>query len=155
MIYGVMVLFYLLMIIVGRWLFVNRGKASSGVYTVRKMMPWSLGFIITAFVMIRIHRDTVATFGSLKAWAFYIFFFLLMSLCYRATMMITKDFSTYCVDEFVTDENFFSWLKQRKEQKEFCREKYGVKKMSIDIDVASYFIGALFIMSIVVMIRIL
>ena len=156
MVYVVMFLFYGVSIFTGRWLFANRGKAmDSGVYTVKKVLPWTLGYVITAIVIARIHWNMVTTVGVFGSWMFYAFFFVMMSLLYKATMIITKDFSTYCVDEFVTDESFIGWLKQRRVEKIVFRERYGVIHAKYSIDLLGYFGGSMLLMTVITMIKIL
>ena len=154
--YVVMILFYGVSIFIGRWLFANRGRAmDSGVYTVKKVMPWTLGYIVTAMIIPRIHSTTVATSGALVAWIFYALFFVMISLFYKATMIITKDFSMYCVDEFVTDESFIGWLRQRKAEKIVFRERYGLIRAKYSIDLLGYFGGSMLLMTVITMIKIL
>jgi hypothetical protein len=157
MAYFVMVFFYLVAIFAGRWLYRNRGVATNPkYYTVKKMLPWAMGYVATAFVAIRIHRSSIESCGSAMTYLFYLGFFLMLSLLYRTMMRVVKDFSIYCNDKCVEGtDSFFGWLSMRMQSKILYKEFYEVDKIAFDVDLAGYFGAAVLLMTVCAMFYIL
>ena len=157
MAYFVMILFYFVAILAGRWLYRNRDVATDPrYYTVKKLLPWVMGYVATAFVTIRIHRSSVESCGATATYLFYLGFFLMLSLLYRTLMRVVKDFSIYCDDSYTEGtDSFFGWLSMRKQSKALYKEFYEVDKIAFDVDIVGYFGAAVLVMTICVMFNIL
>lgn len=148
-----MVIFYVFEFVVGRWLYVNRGEAmDSGRYTVRKLLPWTIGYLLTAIMICDIHYSSVAAHGALLTWLFYIAFFVTMSTFYRFYLNLTKNYWIYSNDRLTQGApSLKGWCKERKERIKVFNEFYEKPDIALDIDICGYFGGAMFIMTIFVM----
>ena len=149
-----MLLFYVVSAFTGHWLYANRGEYyTSGHYTVKKMMPWTMGYVLTCITIRQSYRGWITNYSPVTVWLFYAFFFALMVTLYRLLMRFVRDFQIFEHDlDPRSPNNFVSWLLQRREFKQNYFEIFGKgEQIAIDVNVLGYFIFAMFFATILVL----
>ena len=147
------VLFYAITVLAGYWLYVNRGSNfTNGHYTVKRFLPWMLGYMSTATMILNTHRELINLFGNIVPWIIHLGYFAVISLIYRTLMKLVKNVAIYSDDAFTnTSEGFFTWLHHRNESKVLFYEFYDEPEWQIDDDVAGYFLASTFLTTIIIM----
>ena len=151
-----MVVFYAFSALAGRYLYENRGDRSSkaGRYTIKKVLPWVLGYAITAILIGETFSDFITYYGKAKMWLFYGFFFALMVLLYSVLMRVTKCFSQYFADKD-TRLGFFEWLRERNQRIKRWSEFYEGEYLVLDCDVMGYSFATILITTVYAAIKIM
>ncbi len=150
-----MLVFYAFAALTGRYLYVNKGERSSkeGRYTLKKVLPYVLGYAITAILIGETFRDFIAYYGKTKMWLFYGFFFMMMSLLYRTVIRLTKSFSQYFADK--TANGYFAWLRERNRRAKLWAEFFDSEYHVLDCDVMGYSFATILITTVYAAIKIM
>lgn len=151
-----MVVFYGFAALTGRYLYENKGDRASkaGRYTLKKVLPWVLGYAITMILIGETFNDFITYYGKTKMFLFYGFFFVLMCALYGVLMRVTKCFSQYFADKG-TRLGFFEWLSERNKRIKMWSEFYESEYIVLDVDVMGYAFATIFITTVYAALKIL